>query len=134
MPHTNRLDPPASLSSLVGDIITDTQSLVRQEIALARREIRDEADKARTAVQSFAVGACTLLLGGILLCLMVAHLLFWLTEMPLWICYGIVGGVLLFAGVLLLQAARNKAGSINLLPPQTVQTMKENVQWIKNQT
>jgi hypothetical protein len=67
---------------------------------------------------------------------MVALLISWLTgdRCPLWASFGIVGGILAILGVLTLVAARNKASDIHLVPPQTAETMRENVQWIKNQT
>lgn len=134
----NRLNspPPASMSSLVGGIITDAQQLIRQELLLARREIQDEINKAKVAALSVAVGGFVLLLGTILLCVGIAHLITWATQgvIPLFGSYLIVGGVLAGAGAALLLLARNKASDIHLVPPQTAQTMRENVQWIKNQT
>lgn len=138
MPEVNRLESssPASMSSLVGGIINDAQQLIRQEIALARREVQDEVAKAKTAAVSLAVGMGVTCLGVILLCFGLVYLLYWLTgeQLALWGCYAIVGGVLLVVGVLLLFAARNKANEIHLVPPQTAETMRENVQWIRNQT
>jgi hypothetical protein len=139
MVETNRLDNPASMSSLVGGIINDAQQLVRQEITLARQEIHQEVNKAKTAALSLALGGVVAFFGGLLLSFALVHLLYWLTNdlherFPLWACYGIVGGLCALVGVLLLVAARNKAGDIHLVPPQTAETLKENVQWIKNQT
>ena len=133
----NRIDsPPASVSSLVGGIISDAQQLIRQEMMLARRELQEEVNKAKMAAVSLAAGAVTALIGGILLCVALAELISWLSDnhIPLWGSYALVGGLLAGVGVLLLYIARNKASDIHLVPPQTAQTMRENVQWIKNQT
>jgi len=137
---TNRLNGLTSMSALVGGIISDAQQLVRQEVALARREIQQEIQKAKAAALSLAAGACVLVFGVMLLCFMLVYLLFWLTNatqppgFPLWGCFGIVGAALVILGGLLLLTARNKASQIHLVPPQTAQTLRENVQWIKNQT
>ena len=137
---TNRLDGATSLSTLVGGIISDAQQLVRQEVALARREIQEEIHKARAAALSFAAGAAVAFFGAMLLCFMLVYFFDWLTRgleapgFPLWAWFGIVGGVLLTGGGLLLLAARNKVREIHVVPPRTVQTLKENVQWIKTQT
>jgi len=135
----NRLENPASMTSLVGGIINDAQQLIRQELTLARREVQEEMNKAKAAAIALAVGAFITFFGGVLLSLMLVHLLHWLTNsmppgFPLWACYGIVGAVFAFVGLVMLYAAANKAGAINLVPRQTVESMKENVQWIKNQT
>jgi hypothetical protein len=136
---TNRYGP-TSVSSLVGGIIGDAQQLIRQEVALARREVREEINKAKIAAMSFAAGAAVAFSGAMLLCFMFVYLFWWLTNglqppgFPLWAWFGIVGIVLLGAGGGLLLAARNKVSEIHVVPPRTAQTMRENVQWIRNQT
>lgn len=139
MVDTNRLETGPSISSLVGGIITDAQVLIRQEMQLARREIQDEVQKAKMAALSLAAGVGVLFFGAMLLCFMLVNLLYWATnpiheQFPLWAWYGIVGGALAVVGLLLLYGARTKAGQIHLVPPQTAETMRENVRWIKNQT
>jgi Putative Actinobacterial Holin-X, holin superfamily III len=59
------------------------------------------------------------------------HLLNAVTEWPLWICYGIVGGVCAMVGVVLLYMGKRQMSQIDMVPQQTVETMKENVRWIK---
>jgi len=133
-----------SMASLVGGIVNDAQQLIRQEVALARREIQDELNKIKTAAVSVGAGIGVGLLGGLMLCLMLVHLLHWATgfrgenvdpaAIPLWGCYGIVGALFLVISVLLFYIGKSKAQQVDLVPRQTVETMKENVQWIKNQT
>ena len=137
MVDTNRLETSTSISSLVGGIVDDARQLVQQEVQLARREIQEEIHKAKAAALSFAVGAVVAALGGVFLAWMLVHLLFWATndlhqQFPLWACYGIVGVVFVITGAGLLYAARTKARDIHLVPPQTVQTLRENVQWIQH--
>ncbi len=127
-------DTAPSMTALVDGIITDAQRLIRQELALARTELQEEWTKTKTAAAALGVGIVILALGGIFLCFMLVYLLNWLTGMPLWACYGIVGGLFLVGGGVLLLLGRNQASSVNFVPRQTVETMKENVQWIKNQT
>src|SRR6266852_6665400 len=108
---TNRIDSPASVSTLVGGIIEDAQQLMRQEVALARREIQEELTKAKAAAASFALGAVVLFFGGLLLCFMLAHLITWVSHdwLPLWGSFAMVGGSLTILGIVLLIAARNRA-------------------------
>jgi hypothetical protein len=122
-----------SLTSLVSGIVTDLQRLLRQEMKLARTEVRQEWDKAKTAAGAMVGGVALLAVGGLLLCFMFAYLIHDF-GVPLWGCFGIVGGVLLLAGVILAGTGYARARSVHVVPPQTAQTLKENVQWIQNQT
>jgi len=123
-----------SMASLVSGIISDAQHLVRDEIALARREIQEEVNKAKVAAISFGVGVAVAVLGGLMLCFMLAHLLNWGFNLPEWVGFGIVALVFLTVSAIMFFTAMTKVKQIDLMPRQTVETMKENVQWIKNQT
>jgi hypothetical protein len=124
-----------SLSSLVGGIINDIQVLMKQEVALARREIAEELQKAKQAAISLGIGLGIASVGGLLLVFMLIFLLNWaVPAIPLWAAFGIVGGLLLLAGIALLALAKKKAESIHVVPERTAETMKENLQWIKNPT
>jgi O-antigen/teichoic acid export membrane protein len=124
-----------SLSSLVGGIINDVQVLMKQEVALARKELAEELQKAKQAAISLGIGIGIASVGGLLLILMLVFLLNWAAPaIPLWACFGIVGGVFVLAGVGLLALAKKKAESIHVVPERTAETMKENLQWIKNPT
>jgi uncharacterized membrane protein YqjE len=122
-----------SLTSLVSGIVHDVQQLVRQEIALARTEVKQEWEKAKTAAGALMAGMVLLAVGGVLLCFMLVYLINFF-GVPLWGCFGIVGGVLALFGLILAGVGYSQASRVNVIPPQTAQTLKENVQWIKNQT
>jgi len=131
-----------SLTALVAGIINDVQQLIRQELALAKSEAKQEWDKTKSAAASFGAAAVVGVLGVIHVSLMLVFLLQWLTlpagaaaaGLPLWVCFGIIGGLFLVVGAILFYAGKNKAEQIHVVPPQTAETMKENVEWIKNQT
>jgi uncharacterized membrane protein YqjE len=128
-------DSPASMAQLVGGIVTDVQTLVRQEIQLAKTEMRQEWEKTKTAAGSMAAGAALLTVAGLLICFALVYLLAQLAPgLPLWACYTIVAVALGLIGGILVGVGRSKASDIHLVPPQTVETMKENVQCLKNQT
>jgi hypothetical protein len=69
----------------------------------------------------------------VLLILMLVHLLQALTALPLWACYGIVGGLLAAGGIGLLVLGTQTLAQLHLVPQDTVETMKENVQWPKEE-
>lgn len=119
-----------TLAELVSAVASDARDLLRQEVALARHELHVEMGKAKTAIVSLGAAAMVLLLGLVLLSIMAVHLLQLATGMPLWGAYGIVAGVCVLVGSVLLVIGRQRAASIDALA-DTIQTTKENVQWIK---
>jgi len=131
MPENVQSDAP-SMASLVGGIISDATRLVRQEIALARREMQTEFDKAKVAAISLAAGAGLLMFGAIFLGLMVVFLLYEVGGLPEWASFLIVGGVVAIAGAILLYAGIQQFRKVSLVPPQTAETLQENVQWLQN--
>ena len=121
-------------ASLIEELIGDIKNLITQEIRLAKHEVQYELGKVKTAAVSIGAGIGVAVVGGLLLILMLVHLLQALTELPLWACYGIVGGLSLAVGVGLLVKGKNMVADIHIVPPKTVQSIKENVTWIKEQT
>lgn len=123
-----------SLAALLGGIINDAKDLMLHEVTMAKLEVQDELRKTKAAAISLGIGIGVLAVGGMLLILMLVHLLDALTDVPLWGCYGIVGAVFAIVGGVLLATGKNKASEIDVVPEQTVETMKENAKWIKEQT
>jgi len=142
MPNEVHSPPEPGLTSLVGGIINDFGDLIRQEIRFAKAEIKSDLVKTREAVTLLAVGIGIASVAGLLLVWMLVHLLHWLTiprdtvldpaTLPLWACFGIVGGVFAVLGGILILAAMRKFQSFSPMPVQTAETVKENVQWIAN--
>lgn len=120
-----------TLAQLVSGLMSDATLLMQQELALAKYELYEEARKTKTAVASLGAGIGIAAIGGLLLIIMLVHLLRELTEWPLWTCYGIVGGICAIGGVTLLYRGKQQISQIDIVPQQTVETMKENVRWFK---
>src|SRR5262245_4986260 len=132
--------PEPSMTSLLSGIIDDVQVLIKQQGELIRSEIKHDFQKTRIAVSSIGVGVGIAGLGVILLGVMVAYLLHWRTApaghdpagIPLWGCFGIVGGALSLLGGALIFAGKKKFDSFNPLPDESFQALKENLQWQTN--
>jgi hypothetical protein len=136
--------PPdeASMGSLVRGVINDVGDLIRQEIRFARTEIKSDARKAIRAGLSLVIAAGVSCLGVILVALMLVYLVHWLSlpvgtnpdpaTIPLWGCFGIVAAVFLTIGAGLGYLGFKSFQRNNPLPDQTVQSIKENVEWIVN--
>src|ERR1035438_8043308 len=108
MLENHHAEPP-SVAALVGGILADGQKLVRQEVALARREIAETADEAKTGVAllSSALAVCTV--GGVLVGFMLVKLLHqFLLPNHEWACFAIVGGVVALVGGVLAYCGRKK--------------------------
>jgi hypothetical protein len=130
-----RTSSEPSITALVTGIISDGQELIKQQFALLRREVEEEIEQAKTAALFLALGAGIVAVGGLLLAFLLVYLLANTTTIPLWGCFGIVGGGLATIGALCLYFGRREAADVVLTPPpQTAEAIKENVQWLKEQT
>jgi hypothetical protein len=121
-----------SLAALLGGIMKDAKDLLVQELTLAKLEGQDEVRQIKTAALSLGIGVGVAAVGGILLSVMLVHVLAAYTDIPLWGCYGIVGSVFGVLGWVLLASGKHKIEEIDVMP-QTVETMKENAQWLREQ-
>jgi hypothetical protein len=128
--HTSEL----SVAALLGGIANDAKELLVQELALTTIEVHDTLRRAKTATIALGLGIGVVAIGGILLMLMLVQVLAVYTEIPLWGCYGIVGGVLVVLGGVLLAVGKRTAEAIDVVPRRTLETMKENMQWFTGQT
>jgi hypothetical protein len=133
--RVNVADAPTSITQLVGGIVNDVQTLLRQELQLAKSEVREEWAKTKTAAGSIAAGAGLLTLAGLLIGFAVVYALAAIAPgLPLWACFGIIGLALGLIGGILVVIGRSAASEINVIPPQTAESLKEDVQWLKRQT
>jgi len=123
------------LLTLVAGIAHDTGSLVNQHIELLRADLSAEARRAGAGVVSIVAGGGMAAAGGLLSGMMVAHLVNRTTRLPLWACFGLVGGGLVTAGLKLMQHGGQQIASVQLLPPRdTAAALQEDAAWLKAQT
>jgi uncharacterized protein YacL len=128
--ETHDTNNKPGIPSLIGGIFQDGIDLLTKELAAARLEIREELEKAKSAVLLMAVGGGALIVGILLLCLMLVHLLQNITGLELWICHAIVGTVLAVVGIVTLYLAKQRAATTSLVPTDSVQDAKEDAQGI----
>jgi len=114
----------------VSGIVSDAQELVKQQLALFKAEVKEDMRKTGEATASLVVGLTTTLVGTIVLCFAVAHLLSWAwPSVHIWGWYAVVGGVVTAVGAGLAYSAYQKFRSFNPLPDETAQALKENLEW-----
>ncbi|MFN0017655.1 MAG: phage holin family protein [Pirellulaceae bacterium] len=122
-----------SVTSLLKGIVSDAQELIQQQLALFRAEIKDDFRKTLGILIAIVSGAFMVAVGGALLCFMLVYLLNSVAPaLPLWGCFGIVGGSVALIGGIVAYAAVARFKTFNPLPDESVQALKENVLWIKN--
>ena len=119
-----------SIGSLVRGILMDLRTLVREEIALARVEIKEQAGRARAAAISFGIAAAALAFGGAFLLVALATAIADLLEWPVWAGFLVVAALLSLIGFVTLAAGRKKLQNVHAVPSETVSTLKENSEWI----
>ena len=124
-------DSEPTLAQLVNSLMSDATLLLRQELALAKHEILEEARKTKTAVVCLGAGIGIAAISGLLFIVMLVHLLRELTAWPMWVCYAVVGGVFAIVAGVLLYRGKQQVSQIDMVPQHTVETMKENVRWFK---
>jgi len=119
----------ASVGQLVSEVLGDVSTLVRKEIELAKAEIQQEASK---------VGKGAGLLGGAALAgyftLLFASLtLTWTLDLFLPLPWAALIVTLLWGAGAAVMAlvGRNKLREVRPVPEQTVESLKEDVQWAK---
>lgn len=129
-PLTDSAEP--SIGDLVGDISKDLSQLVRDEIELAKAEIKQESTKAGKAAGMLAgagyAGHLVLVLASFTAVFALAHVvdLAW-AALIVTVVWAIVAAVLYTTG-------RKRMRTVNLKPEQTVETLKEDAQWARNPT
>ena len=127
------LENHQSVTELVGGIMQDAQTLARQQLTLFQVELKNDWRRSLNAAIPMVSGLLVAFIGLIVGAFAVAHLLptIW-PNLPLWGALAIVGGGLLVIGVAATIVGRYLFSTFNPPPTETVQGLKENLQWKTN--
>jgi hypothetical protein len=124
---------PISISALATGLVADLRRLMTQEVRLFQHEMQLELRKVTMGLLHAALGAILGLLAVTFFLLMLVHILFSYTGMPLWACYGIVALIAVaLAGIFAFNLAKIGA-RLRLWPFRTFHSIKEDARWIKEQ-
>ncbi|MEV0126194.1 phage holin family protein [Streptomyces sp. NPDC050703] len=121
-----------SIGELFSEISTDVSQLVRDEIELAKAEIKQESAKAGKAVGMLGgagyAGHLVLLLGSLTAVFALAHVvdIAWAAL--------IVTAVWAVVAAVLFTAGRKRLRTVHLKPERTVESLKEDAQWARHPT
>jgi len=120
------------VGQLLKQLATETTTLVRLELDLAKSEVRETARKAIPGIVMLAAGALVALLtlGALTAFLILAldgAIPNWLAALIVTVVYGAAAAALFVIGKKRLAEAGSPA-------PQTIETLKEDVEWAKHPT
>lgn len=122
------------IAELLKQLSQETSTLVKQELELAKAEMTQKGKQAGVgagfigAGTLFALGAFGAVTTALIALLASALDHVWLAALIVAVAYAAVAGVLAVQGKDKIQEAAPAA------PERTVETMKEDVEWAKNQT
>jgi len=121
-----------SVGELIGNISNDLSQLFRQEVALAKAELKQEASKAGKAAGMLGGAGFA---GYLAVVLLSFALVFGLSNVmdAGWAAL-IVAVIWLIIGAVLYANGRKKLKTVDPVPRRTVDTIKEDAEWLKNPT
>jgi len=119
----------ASAGQLASEVAKDMSTLVRQEVALAKAELQQEAKTAGMAAGAFGGAGFA---GYFVLVFLSLALMYALDSvMPTGWAALIVAALWGIAAAVLALVGRKKLKDFNPKPERTIETVKEDVQWAK---
>ncbi|HEX5964846.1 MAG TPA: phage holin family protein [Pyrinomonadaceae bacterium] len=130
MNEVRRMDE-RPLGELFSDLVNETTTLVRNEVALAKVELTQKATKVGANIGSLIIGGA---IGyAALLAITAAVILLLDRVMPAWLAALIVGVVVGIIAWVMISKAITTLRNTDLKPHETVESLKEDAQWIKDQ-
>src|SRR5919199_4445715 len=120
-----------SLGDLFSQLTHDLSTLLRQEVMLAKTELNQKASAMGKDVGLLAAGGA-LAYAGFLIILAGVVLALGLV-LPWWASALIVGVVVAAIGYFLIRKGQTALKQADLTPKQTIETLKEDQQWAKEQ-
>lgn len=121
-----------SIANVLQDIVANIQTIIRAEIRLARSEVKEQVTVLGRAAGMMAGGAVAALFTVWLLLLTIVFALS--TIMPFWAAGLLLFVVLAVVTLILLTVGKRRLKAVHKTPEKTIETIKENVEWVKRQT
>jgi hypothetical protein len=122
-----------SLGDLFGDLTRDMGTLVRQEVQLAKTEVTQNATAMGKDIAMMAVGGA-IAYAGFLAILAAIVIVLSTLGVPWWLSALLVGIIVAAVGYILIMRGRDALKKTNMAPRQTIETLKEDAEWAKEQT
>jgi hypothetical protein len=122
-----------SIGELFGQLSQDMTLLFRQELQLARVEMSEKISQLTGNLVSIVAGGFVAYVGALALVAALILGLHDLAEISPWVSALIVGAIFAVAGYVMLNRGLKELKRVDLSPRRTVETLKDDVQWAKEQ-
>ena len=131
MAQTQLQKEERSLGELFSELAAETGTLVRQEVSLAQAELTEKASTVGKNVGFLAIGGAV---GYAALLAVLAGIILGLSAwIPAWAAALIVGAVVAIVAYALISSALAELKKTELTPEESVESIKEDAQWLKKQ-
>lgn len=131
--------PTNSIPGLLRDLRDETTMLFRQEVALAKTELKENVSRLSSHAIQIAIGGFVAYAGIIVLLIGLGHLIGALLiragvdpDVATWLAPSVVGLVVALIGWFMLKHAKNAIAQDDLTPRQTIESLKTNKQWAQS--
>ena len=137
MVRDERAKDDRSLGQLLKELTSETTTLLKQEVDLAKTEMSEKASRVGTNLGSLAVGGGVAFLGALAL---LAAAIYGLTSIldqflslgvAVWLAPLIIGLILAAVGYSLVKKALETLKRESLAPQKTTESLQENKEWLK---
>ena len=129
--NTVSVSDEPTLGDLFSSLTEDMSTLIRKEVDLARTETMEKVSSATRSVVSMVAGGMIAYAG--LIGVMIAVIVGLSRFMSLWLSALIVGIVVIVIGAIMIMSGRSSLQKMTVVPEQTVESIKENTEWAKEQ-
>lgn len=120
-----------SLGTLFSDLAQQLGELLRQEVNLAKSEMTQKATQASKQIGYIAIGGAVAYIG---LMAIIAALIIGLGHaIPMWLSALLIGVLVAAGGYAGIQRGITELKKTNVAPQQTIDTLKEDASWIREQ-
>jgi len=121
-----------SIGQLFAELANETSTLVRQEVQLAKTELTEKVTSAGKDAGMIGAGGALAYAG---LLAVIAAVIIGLGQLiPMWLSALLVGLAVIGVGYVLIQSGLSALKRIDPTPRETIQTLKEDVDMVKEQT
>ncbi len=122
-----------SIGELFGQLSQDMTLLFRQEVNLARAELSDKISQVTSNLVSVIAGGFVAYVGALALVAALILGLHEVAEISPWVSALMVGALFAIAGYAMLSRGLKELKRVDLAPRRTVESLKDDVQWAKEQ-
>lgn len=130
---------PNSIPGLLRELRDETTTLMRQEVALAKTEMKENVSRLGSHAAHIAVGGVVAYAGVIVLLIGIGHLLGAVLiragldrEVAQWLAPTIVGLIVAIIGWVMLSKAKSAIAHEDIAPRKTIDSLRDNKQWAQS--